>query len=1567
MRTQQCTRDTAAITNLTAQAGRPPDPPSAVPQPAHVAAAPPPTAPAPEAGSPPVTAPDKSSRVAPPTSPGRTLTAPIYSTFLLNAADGHEFGVDGDKAGVILLKCTAASHTATALWDTGAEADFVSWLFVEKHGLQSQLTPSQQRVKYADGSVKPARGELVLPLRILTHGHAFEQKIRVIVADLQDRFDVVLGTPFCRAHQPRPLWDRMTIELPTAGRNGATKWQPALRAHTRAGSPTDLDSLALCELSLEAMQRLSSGGQLDSDSVCLVNIRPENWNVINLSSLASGDASELAEKARCDELRRELFAEYAKVFPDALPPVTATSAAPGGVVHKIQLKDGALPYSRPLRRMSTQELDELKKQLQEYLDAGRLRPSESPWGTNVIFAKKKDGSLRFCVDYRGLNDLTIRNSYPLPHTDDLFDRLQGARYFSKIDLRTGFYQILLSEGDREKTAFRTRYGHFEWTVLPMGLTNAPATFQHLMNHTFRDMLDRCVLVFLDDIVVYSRTLEQHRLDVVAVLARLQQAGLFAKQSKCELFMHEIEFLGHHVGRGGLRVMADKVQSVQRWPTPRNAFDVRSFLGLAGYYRRFVAGFSRIAAPLHALTQLKDKQPLVWLPEHQQAFDTLKSALFAAPVLLLPDPDKQYVVNTDASDFAVGAVLQQDNGNGLQPVAYCSHKLSDTERRYPTHDREMLAIIHMLGEWRTYLQGRQPFVIRIRTDHNSLQYFMTQQSLSARQSRWLDKLADFEFKIEYVKGPTNIVADALSRRADFVPEGGLAARTLGALDLHGTATLSKAELLTLPLFSDPQPDSLCALARAVARRRQHPPLTDEQRQAQVAEATLSHPPAADRPPADKHGVIATPSRLCSAHTKKGEPCKRRTLRGHHCAGHMRTLQRLAVARSTIPGAGMGLFAAKGTSGFRRDERIVLYSGDWVQLLPDDNTGGPYFLQTSRGAAVDAARTDTALGRWANDSRGSSDAAGKRRRPNARLVADRRNKQGALKASRRILPGEEIFVSYGRGYWRGQAPLMEALASAMQPDAADTALLADMRKAAALDPAYQAVLTSGELGTDITAQGGLLYTGNRVIVPNDVGLRTRLLVEAHDAETAGHSGVAATKDRLSTRVQWAGLASDVHDYVVSCDSCQRNKVEQRRTAGLLRPPPVPDEPGYAINIDFVFGLPRTARGHTGYLSMTCRLSNWLEPGLCSDDITGEGAAQLVFDRWVRTFGLPARIVSDRDPRFNGRFWRELWRLLDTRLDMSSGGHPQTDGKAENRQRTANTMLRHYVDFEQSDWDMRLLRAAHAINHTRSVSTGLTPFEVMFRRAPRLPLDAALTPASAGSVAPSALPAVSNFLDRHRYIWAKAKENLLRAQSDQKSHADKHRREESFVVGDAVLLSTKDLRLAADSSSVARADKLTSRFVGPFKITRVINPNAYELELPEQLRIHPVQNISKLRRYLSSPPRFSARPQPLPRPPPEAVDPAGGAAYAVERILAQRKVRRRLEYLVKWEGYPTEESSWEPKANLRCADKLAEFEAQQLQVRDADAMTLAVLALTSEPAGPQLSLSESPGRLTPKGGMM
>ena len=556
--------------------------------------------------------------------------------------DGH--------VGTILLKGVVGKTAAVCLFDTGAEANFLSKHFVDKLELGSQLKPSRHSVRYADGSVGKALGEIELPLHLLGDKAPQDCTGRFIVADLQRQFDLILGIPFCRRYDPLPDWDAMTISLkdPRAGQHHALR--RVYKATARDAEKCMGDELN--EISLAAMDQLRESQQVADWFV--VTIRPvvstRGCTAIEVELPTAGAQPPLsAEELKLVRLRQKLMAEYASVFPDALPPVDPKAAAKAGNVHHhVTLVDGAQPHSQPLRRLSTHEMDELKKQLQEYLDSGRIRTSESPWGANVIFVKKKDGSLRFCVDYRGLNERTVKNKYPLPLMDELFDRLQGAKYFSKIDLRTGFYQILMAPEDSAKTAFRTRYGLFEWTVLPMGLTNAPATFQHLMNSTFREFLDVCVLVFLDDIVVYSHTLGDHERDVRAVLQRLKDRGLYAKAPKCDLFRTEIEFLGHRVGSDGLRVLSSKVDAVRDWPQPQNATDLRAFLGLTGFYRRFIEGFSHVAAPLHELTQSKPgTPPFKWTAAAQAAFDELKKRLQQAPVLALPDPDKAYVVHTDA--------------------------------------------------------------------------------------------------------------------------------------------------------------------------------------------------------------------------------------------------------------------------------------------------------------------------------------------------------------------------------------------------------------------------------------------------------------------------------------------------------------------------------------------------------------------------------------------------------------------------------------------------------------------------------------------------------------------------------------------------------------------------------------------------------------------------------------------------------------------------------------------------------------------------------------------------------
>ena len=276
------------------------------------------------------------------------------------------------------------------------------------------------------------------------------------------------------------------------------------------------------------------------------------------------------------------------------------------VEFSIDLLPGAQPISKAPYRMAPLELQELKEQLQELLDKGFIRPSVSPWGAPVLFVKKKDGSMRLCIDYRELNRITVKNKYPLPRIDDLFDQLQGAKYFSKIDLRSGYHQLRVKASDIPKTAFRTRYGHYEFLVMSFGLTNAPAVFMDLMNRVFKDFLDKFVIVFIDDILVYSKSREEHEEHLRVVLETLRENKLYAKYQKCEFWLEQVAFLGHIVSADGIKVDPGKVEAITNWPKPSTVTEVRSFLGLAGYYRRFVEGFSTIAMPLTELTRKSNK-------------------------------------------------------------------------------------------------------------------------------------------------------------------------------------------------------------------------------------------------------------------------------------------------------------------------------------------------------------------------------------------------------------------------------------------------------------------------------------------------------------------------------------------------------------------------------------------------------------------------------------------------------------------------------------------------------------------------------------------------------------------------------------------------------------------------------------------------------------------------------------------------------------------------------------------------------------------------------------------------
>ena len=498
----------------------------------------------------------------------------------------------------------------------------------------------------------------------------------------------------------------------------------------------------------------------------------------------TGDSVVSIKKSMRREPLNEFDRETYKRFKDTLfPHVLPDKGIP--VPPLINIKPGmehVYPCKQPYK-LSKLHLDELKTQIDFYIDRGWIQPSSSPYGSPVLFVPKKGGKLRLCVDYRQLNDITLKDKYPLPDISSIIEEMQGAKYFSSLDLAQGYHQVRLADSDVPKTAFRCQFGSYEWKVMNFGLSNAVPVFVRLLNQVLQPVLGICAMCFIDDIIIYSKTLEQHRKDVDTVCNLLTAAGLYANYSKCEFLKNEVEYCGFLITPEGVKPMHDKVKAITQWEPPTTLYHVRSFLGAVGFYRRFIHNFAKIASPLTDLTKQVNGRhkthatketvsqwgrtvktvsllPGEWTDECEIAFRKLIEAMTTAPVLVLPDNSKPFELFTDSSKKAVGACLMQRDEKGkLHPCSYFSIKLSDTEGKYPVHEFELVAIFKALKHYRHLLIHN---TTTIHTDHAPLVHLKKQPTLSDRQARWLTFLADFDVTIVAVKGTSNVIADALSR-------------------------------------------------------------------------------------------------------------------------------------------------------------------------------------------------------------------------------------------------------------------------------------------------------------------------------------------------------------------------------------------------------------------------------------------------------------------------------------------------------------------------------------------------------------------------------------------------------------------------------------------------------------------------------------------------------------------------------------------------------------------------------------------------------------------------------------
>lgn len=639
--------------------------------------------------------------------------------------------------------------------DSGASLNCISKIFLDKNKLKSSPMKYPLDVSGFNGKTEEFTHKVTLQMRLGSH----EEIITFVVAPIAN-YDIILGKPWLELHNPLINWKADSLSFDKDYCQKHLKPLPP----TGPAQPLEGPKPISCVCTLVRQGQTLSVPRSQAQIFSMATEDLQNYL----------DDSELSPEQEVAKLKISIPAKYHHLLP-LFSKINADKLPPHRYIdHAIDLIEGSQPTFGPLYNMSELELKAVYKYLQENLQKGWIRPSKSSAASPILFVRKADGGLRFCVNYKALNDITQKNRYPLPLMNESLRRLAKAKIFTKLDLRSAYNLIRIKEGDEWKTAFRTRYGLFEYLVMPFGLTNAPATCQNFINDVLREYLDRFVVVYMDDILVFSEDSAQHDRHVEAVLRALAGANLFVKGEKCEFDTIHTTFLGFVVSPEGVSMDPKKVSSVKNWNTPKTVRDVRSFLGFANFYRRFIEGYSRIVKPLTKLTQ--KAQSFIWGPEQEAAFTYMKEAFCSEPILRHFDPSLETILETDASDKVISGILSQyythESGKTLlHPIAYYSRQMSSAECNYTIGDKELLAIVFSLREFYPMVISLDK-PVQIVTDHANLVTFASKRVMNRRQARWQVEMSEIPFTMSHRPGIQNKRADALTRRTEDLnnPEG-----------------------------------------------------------------------------------------------------------------------------------------------------------------------------------------------------------------------------------------------------------------------------------------------------------------------------------------------------------------------------------------------------------------------------------------------------------------------------------------------------------------------------------------------------------------------------------------------------------------------------------------------------------------------------------------------------------------------------------------------------------------------------------------------------------------------------
>lgn len=1067
------------------------------------------------------------------------------------------------------------------------------------------------------------------------------------------------------------------------------------------------------------------------------------------------------------------------------------------VQHVINTGDAA-PRARRPYRISFQEQQAVDRLIKLMVEKKLIRPSTSPWSAPIIIVPKKDKSIRFCCDWRDLNEVTVKDTFPLPRPDATLDRLGKMKFFTILDFRQGYFQVPMHPDSIEKTAFSTPTGHWEFLVTGMGLTGSPATFQRMMTRMLGPLLHHCCLAYLDDVVVMSETLEDHVRDLQLTLDRIASAGLKINPAKCLFATDTFKFLGHVVTPEGLQCDPDKIAKVRDWPVPSNVTEVRKFLGFVGYYRRFIEGFSRVARPLTQLT--RTGAAFNWTDECQAAFEHLRQALISEPILKLPDFSQKFILSTDACDYGLGAVLKQLDEEGRERVvAYASRMLTPAETRYTTSEKECLALVHATKIFRPYLYGT-PFTCY--TDHQALCFLNSVRNPNGRLARWSLHLRDFECEIKYKAGTQNADADALSRSGTvgtLTAPCGLATFTpvVGATADAVVSELMPCHGLTSRLASHKREGSVPLPTPAHATRGRTLTATGAADQVELTASSTA---------STATGVIALCLRILDG--TGGEKRERHETCQAEMSASKRRVHEVQVVRRKLNRVREKEEGEEGRQELVRGEEkgllacpIRVRDEDSCDGLADRQTGLACFPVSTVQQSLDEHRR-----------RAIVTAA-------AAQVTERGN-DGIDEALIAAPPIEEELVQRLRAAQadRRREPEMtrvqDILDGIVTEASAQTARQAKrlQREISNVRQAYRRHPQTGvlEWKTKLVVGSKQSYE-NHILTPwvtcVPKSLRRKVVEFCHDSLCGGHFGLHKTLDLVQRRFTWPGMRSYVYAYVRSCERCRLAKHDLRPKQGFLQPIAPRHLPFEAVGMDKAGPIKGSAAGYC-YIFTAVDYATRFAVAAAYKSATAADAADFFLNHVCAKFGYPAVLITDHGPEFEGTDFEARLARSPTVHRFSTPYHPATNGLVERFNGTISQYLRIFRAGNFGDWEKYVPHAVIAYNASKHAVHGFAPHYLLFGMEPRL-----------GSIigeSPQPLPEPAARMQEIAGARTVAHRRLIESQALEKERVDAHRRPVTVQPGDMVVIRNPTI-----------SGRLSDPFLGPFRVKTTHSNNTVTIQ--------------------------------------------------------------------------------------------------------------------------------------------